>query len=537
MSEVWRPKPGDQVFHPRRIARYRLRRVLGVPALFSAGYGDIGSSIYYALGVVALVALGATPIVLAIAGIIYIFNSLTYAEGSAMLPEAGGSASFARHGFNNTIGFIAGWALMLSYIATMAISAYTIPPYLAYFWPVLKEPAAGTVLSICIIAFLMLVNVLGVKESSRLNILFIFTDIATQVVLVVLGIVLILVANPSVLLNNMFGKAIIDGVEVSNWPSTQNLIYGIAIAALCFTGVETVSQLAQETRRPEKRIPQTYVFMTVVVLVLFAGISLVALSTMTPQVLGDPVNGWARDPIAGIASGISAVLSPEKIVARITSDEALTIVLTSLLTWIRQALPALVAILAASILLTATNAGLLGISRLTFNLSSNQQLPAVLNRVHHRFRTPYVGIIMFCIVAMVMLLPGFISATFFADLGALYVFGSLLCFGLAHASIIALRIRRPELPRPFKLDVNIRIKNRELPLTAILGLITTSVIFFVIVVVQETSRWAGIGWMVLGLIIYFIYRRSQRLSLFKAKRVSFSANEQEGDGKHSSKNA
>ena len=128
MSYNWQPKPGDKVFHPRRIRRYRLRRVLGVSALFSAGYGNVGSSIYYALGIVALVTVGATPVALAIAGVLFIFTALTYAEGTAMLPEAGGSASFARHGLNDLVGFIAGWALMLSYTVTMAISAYTIPP-------------------------------------------------------------------------------------------------------------------------------------------------------------------------------------------------------------------------------------------------------------------------------------------------------------------------------------------------------------------------------------------------------------------------
>src|SRR4030067_3036860 len=115
MSSNWNPKPGDRVFRPLRIKRFHLKRVLGVPALFSAGYGDVGSSIYYALGIVALVALGATPIVLAIAGILYIFNTFTYAEGSAMIPEGGGSASYARLGFNDLVGFASGWVLMLSY--------------------------------------------------------------------------------------------------------------------------------------------------------------------------------------------------------------------------------------------------------------------------------------------------------------------------------------------------------------------------------------------------------------------------------------
>ncbi len=480
MQESYRPKPGDKIFRPRRIRRFRLRRVLGIPALFSAGYGDVGSSIYYALGIVALIALGATPIVLAIAGIIYIFNALTYAEGSASIPEAGGSASFARHGFNDLVGLIAGWALMLSYIVTMSISAYTIPPYLSHFWPVLNEPAIGALVSMGIIAFLMLINVLGIRESSRVNIFFISIDITTQITLVVLGIILILAVNPGILFQHMFGAG--------NWPSTQNLIFGIAIAALCFTGVETVSQLAEETRQPAKRIPQAYVLMIVAVLVLFAGISIVALSAMTPQLLGDPINGWARDPVAGIAANLpSATL---------------------------QAIFApLVAVLAATILLTASNAGLMGISRLAFNMSSHHQLPATLSRVHPRFKTPYISILVFGIIALLILTPGFFATNFFADLGALYVFGSLLCFALAHAAVLSLRIRKPELERPFKLRWNIRVKGRELPMTAILGLIATSGIWIIVIITQPYSRWIGIGWMAVGLLIYAVYRWKAHLPL------------------------
>jgi APA family basic amino acid/polyamine antiporter len=510
MESSWRPKPGDKVFRPRRLKGYRLRRVLGVPGLFSAGYGDVGSSIYYALGIVALVALGATPIVLAIAGIIYIFNALTYAEGSAMIPEAGGSASFARHGFNDAIGFTAGWALMLSYVVTMAISAYTIPPYLSHFWPILREPVTGTAVSMGIIMFLMLINVLGIRESSAVNIFFISIDIATQLLLIVLGVILILAVNPGALLQHMFGPG--------NWPSTQNLIFGIALAALCFTGVETVSQLAEETRQPARKVPQAYVVMIVAVLVLFAGISIVALSAMTPQVLGDPVNGWARDPVAGIAASVSAAISPEKIATGITSKAELVIVLTWVFSWVRDILPALVAILAATILLTATNAGLMGISRLAFNMSSHQQLPATLSRIHHRFRTPYIAIILFCLVSLLVLTPAFFTTTFFADLGALYVFGSLLCFALAHAAILGLRVKQPDLPRPFKLGGNIRLKKRELPITTILGLIATTAIWIVVVVTQPYSRQVGIGWMVAGLIIYAVYRWRAHLPFTRAPK-------------------
>jgi APA family basic amino acid/polyamine antiporter len=480
MDVNYQPKPGDRIFRPRRIKTFRLRRVLGIPGLFSAGYGDVGSSIYYALGIVAIVALGATPVALGLAGLIYILNALTYAEGGATIPEAGGSASFARHGLNDLVGFIAGWALMLSYIVTMAISAYTIPPYLAYFWPILDDPAVDTVVAMGIILFLMLINVIGVRESSRLNIFFIAVDITTQLTLVVLGALLILGPNPGILFEHMFGAG--------NWPTTKNLVFGVAIAALCFTGVETVSQLAEETQRPAEKIPRAYILMIVAVLVLFAGISLVALSAMTPQVLGDPAAGWARDPVAGIAANL-----PSETLQSIFAP--------------------LVAVLAASILLTATNAGLLGISRLTFNLSAHHQLPATFGRVHHRFRTPYVAIISFCLLAILVLSPGFANPSFFTDLGALYVFGSLLCFALAHASIIGLRIKAPELPRSFKLPLNIKARGKELPLTAILGLIATSVIWIVVMVTQPFSRWAGLLWMAVGIAIYYIYRHKHHMPL------------------------
>ncbi len=473
MSDTLPTKPGDKVFRPRRIKYFHLKRVLGIPGLFSAGYGNVGSSIYYALGIVALTALGATPIALGAAGIIYIFNSLAYAEGAAMIPEGGGSASFARHAFNNLVGFIAGWALMLSYIATIAISAYTVPPYLSYFWPVLSEPVVSTLMSIGIIVLLMIVNVMGVKESSRLNIVFIVVDIITQIAIVVLGIVFILRVNPGVLMENMFGEG--------NWPSTPNFIMGIAIAALCFTGVETVSQLAEETRKPAERIPRAYFLMIIVVLVLFSGISIVALSAMTPQMLGDPVNGWGRDPVAGIAANLP-------------------------IAELRNIFAPLVAVLAASILLTATNAGLLGISRLTYNLSTHKQFPSIFSRIHKRYRTPYISIILFCVVAMCLLIPGFTRPGFFSDLGALYVFGSLLGFSLAHAAILSLRINQPDVPRPFKMGWNISIKGKEISLVTFFGLIANGGIWIVILITQPFSRWAGIAWMVAGLIIYFLFR-------------------------------
>ena len=114
-----------------------LRRSVGVPGLFATAYGNVGSSIYYALGLVAAHALGLTPLVFIFAGGLFALTAKTYAEGASMFPEAGGSSSFARHAFNEVVSFFAGWGLSLDYIITVAISAFFVPHYLSAFFPAL----------------------------------------------------------------------------------------------------------------------------------------------------------------------------------------------------------------------------------------------------------------------------------------------------------------------------------------------------------------------------------------------------------------
>ncbi len=431
-------RPGDRVFRPRRIKRYRLRRVLGVAALFSAGYGNVGSSIYYALGIVALVALGATPIALGIAGM---------------------------------MGFIAGWALMLSYIVTISISAFTIPPYLGFFWEPLKSsPEIGTAVAMGIVFMLMIINVVGVKETSALNLGAAVIDILTQVSLVVIGFILLF--DPVVVWDRM----------VSNWPSTENLILGIALASIAYTGIETMSQMAEETRQPEKKVPRALFMMIVTVLVIFAGISLVSFSAMTPQELAGE---WSRDPVAGIAANLGIPI-------------------------LMMILKPLIGILAGTILLIAANAGLIGISRLAFSLGSHKLIPKTFSKIHPKFKTPYISIVIFGIIAILLLVPGFFAADVFTNIGSLYAFGSLLAFIIAHSSIISLRIRKPDLPRPFKLALNIKIKGREIPVSAVIGILATSIIWVIILATQPFSRWVGFAWMIIGIIIFILYRRRRQ---------------------------
>src|SRR3954449_3758876 len=167
-----------------------LERVLGANALFSTAYGNVGSSIYYALGLVASYALGLTPVVFVITGFFFFCTAATYAEATTMYPEAGGSASFARRAFNEFWSFFAAWAQMLTYICTIAISAFFVPHYIGgLFWEPLRHSPGDIIVGSLVVAVLAAVNVFGAKESTGINVTLAVVDFLTQVLLVLIGLV------------------------------------------------------------------------------------------------------------------------------------------------------------------------------------------------------------------------------------------------------------------------------------------------------------------------------------------------------------
>src|SRR4051812_3524179 len=175
-----------------RLQHYGLRRTVGVPGLFATAYGNVGSSIYYALGLVAAHALGLTPVVFMLAGGLFALTAKTYAEGAAMFPEAGGSSSFAPPALNEVASFVAGWALTLDYIITVAISAFFVPHYLGAFWPALNHNPGDIIGGIVTIVLLAALNVRGLGESAKLNLVLAIVDLGTQVLLVAVGVFLVL---------------------------------------------------------------------------------------------------------------------------------------------------------------------------------------------------------------------------------------------------------------------------------------------------------------------------------------------------------
>ena len=284
-----------------RLTQHGLKRVLGTSALFSTAYGNVGSSIYYALGLVASYALGLTPIVFLITGVIFYLTAATYAEATAMYPEAGGSSSFARHAFNELWSFFAAWAQMLNYTITIAISAFFVPHYLGgLFWPALEHGPGDIIFGIAVVAVLSLVNVVGVKEAAGLNIVLAITDLATQLLLVIVGIVLVL--SPHVLIHN---------VHLGVAPSWKDFLIAIPIGMIAYTGIETISNMAEEARDETKTVPRAIKFVVLAVFAIYAALPMVALSALPVHkgadgkyttLLGtaEDKGGFAGDPVLGI---------------------------------------------------------------------------------------------------------------------------------------------------------------------------------------------------------------------------------------------
>jgi APA family basic amino acid/polyamine antiporter len=464
----------------RRRRQQTLERVLGTPALFATAYGNVGSSIYYALGLVAGIALGLTPLVFVISGLIFAATSATYAEGTVRFPEAGGSSSFARHAFNELVSFGAAWAQMLNYIITIAISAFFVPHYLSIFWEPLRENPWDIVGGVVVVVSLVMLNIIGIQEAARLNIVLAVIDFATQLLLVLLGFALIF--DPHV----VFSANIHWGVA----PTWSAFLLAVPIAMIAYTGIETVSNLAEEARDPPRDIPRSITWVNVAVFAIYLTLPLIALSALPVHraadgyqtLLGLPPEdgGFQNDPVLGLVENLGLhgqVLDAAKIY---------------------------VGILAATILFIATNAGVIGASRITYAMASYRQLPEVFRRLHPRFKTPWLSLVVFAgVLSIAVLLPGQTSF-----LGDMYAFGAMLSFTIAHFSVIALRVHaRDDAEEGFKARPNLRFRGIDWPLFALFGALGTAAAWVVVVVQKTGPRWAGLGWLAVGLLGYVVYRR------------------------------
>ena len=496
-------RPGDLRVIIRRPAK--LPRTLGASALFAACYGNVGSSIYYALGVTAAYALGLTPVALILAGFIFVTTALNYAEGTAAIPHAGGASSFARRAFNEPIGFLVGWVQLLNYTVTVSISSYFAIGYLAAldrFLPVfgiLHNDQAKVLATLILIAVLAGINVIGIQESSLINLVLALVDLATQLVLVIMGLFLLLNWH-TVITNIRWGVA----------PTWSNFLSSISIAMVTYTGIETISNMSEEAKNPGRAVPRATFAVIVAVLFVSAFLPTVGMSVFPVHTLGghfDPTipnwpystdlgTVWQSDPVSGIVQAFRPA---------------------ALAYWAGV----WVAILAFTILVIATNAGLIGISRLSFSLASNNLMPSTFASLHPKFRTPWISILVFGAAGGALVLPGlFVSDRVINLMAAVYSLAATFAFCTAHLAVMRLRFVEPELHRPFQMPFNIPFGRSHIPLLSLIGALAIGTVFTQLM--QENITWSSfifVGWLVVGILAFAVYRRHRREPLWEPLEV------------------
>jgi APA family basic amino acid/polyamine antiporter len=448
-------------------------RALDAPALFAIAYGEIGASVYVALGIVASAALGLTPVVLAVTGLLFLLVALSYAEGTASMPETGGAETFTRRAFNDLIGFVTGWALFLDYLIVIALSALFLPHYLGAALEIetLRDAPWDTVTAIAAIAAVATVRLVRRSRLHTPALVVALLDLAVQSLIVVLGFALVF--SPEVLTD---GFALAPGQDWLN-----DVVYAIPLGFVAYTGLETVANLAEEAREPGRTLPRslfTAIGLVVVLTVLVAVVGVTAFpATDGTTELGDQ---WLEAPLVGIVTAFGGEL-PAGIV---------------------DVLRVAVGLSAALILVMAVTTSISGCARLAHSMGTHGMLPRELGRLERKTLVSREAIALISIIAICVLLVAAPVEDEARFLAGTYSFGVLLAFTLAQLAVIRLRRREPDLGRPFRARPDVRLRGVDVPLPALVGAPLTAAVFVVALVTHESARYAGPAWIALGLVIF-----------------------------------
>jgi APA family basic amino acid/polyamine antiporter len=466
-----------------------LQRVLDAPALFSVAYGEVASSIYVALGIIALHALGLTPEVLALVGALFLVVSLSYAEGTTAIPETGGAATFVRRAFNDLAGFLTGWALFLDYLIVIALSALFMPHYLgaAFHAKSIEHNPWDVVVGVSVIMGIAGVRLVRRSAFYRYGIFVAVLDLSTQLMLVVLGFAFL-----------FSREALTHGVSIGTHPSWHQIIFALPLAMLAYTGLETVANLAEETREPGRDLPRSLFSGIGLVVVIYVAIALVALSAF-PATGGTTALGteWLNAPLMGIVDALRGPLP----------------------NGLATALRVYVGLTGALILLVAVTTSISGFTRLARSLGEHGQLPRAFGRRNKRTLVSPEAVVSAALVSTALLIATSFIKEDIAFLASLFSFGVLGAFTAAQLAVIKLRFSEPELPRPYRAPANVRIRGVEVPLPAIVGSVATFAIWIAALSTHAGARYGGPAWLAAGLVVYGLVRKGRGEGLLEHVEV------------------
>ena len=461
------------------------QRVLDAPALFSVAYGEVASSIYFALGIVAAYAVGYTPLVLLGAGLFFLLVALSYAEGTAAIPETGGAATFVRRAFNDLFGFLTGWALFLDYLIVIALSTLFLPHYLAAALELdrLGESPWDVVVAVGVIALIAAVRLARHSRLYTVAVVVAALDLAVQLLLVLLGLALLLAPEP------------LDAtLALGEWPGWEDIAYAVPLALLAYTGLETVANLAEEAREPGRTLPRSLFSSIGLVVVVTCTIALVGTSALPARDGESPLGDeWLEAPVAGIAAALGEPL-PD---------------------WAADAVRVVVGLTGALVLFVAATTSISGLTRLAHSLGGHGQLPRGLGRLHRRTLVSPLAIVLAALLAIALVVATAVAGNDLVFLASLYSFGVLLAFAAAQLAVIRLRYVEPELARPYRVPLNIRVGTTSIPLPAVVGLLLALAIWVLALATHPGARYAGPAWLAVGLLVYGVVRRRGRRGLLE----------------------
>jgi basic amino acid/polyamine antiporter, APA family len=463
----------------------RLQRVLDAPALASVAYGEVASSLYFALGIVALHALGLTPVVLGVVGVLFLVVTLSYAEGTTTIGEAGGAATFVRVAFNDLAGFVTGWALFLDYLIVIALSALFFPHYLglALGWQSIAQRPGDVIVGCVLIGAIALVRLLRPTRLYSFSLAVPVVDLVTQLLLVLLGFAFLF--SPS---------ALTRGLHVGTQPSWHQIAFALPLAFLAYTGLETVANLAEETRRPGRDLPRSLFTGIGAVVVVTVLIALVGLSAYpAPNGTTELGTTWLRAPLMGIVYALGPHVA----------------------FWVEHALRVYVGLTGALILLVAAATSNSGFGRLAFSLAEHGQLPRRFGRLSRRSLHSPETVIAAATISIALLLSTEFTTNPVGFLASLFSFGVLVAFTAAQFAVVKLRFSKPDAERPFRVPLSIRLRGADVPLPTVIGALATTAIFVAAMATHIGARYGGPIWLAAGIVLYLLVRRGRGTGLLE----------------------
>ncbi|EQB64132.1 MAG: hypothetical protein RBG1_1C00001G1711 [candidate division Zixibacteria bacterium RBG-1] len=474
--------------------KHELRREVSVWGSYMWGYADVGANTFVALGLVMAYAQGAASLVFAIAGLTYVLIGLAYTELASTYPVSGGGPYYTLRSLGDFWGFVAGSGLLLAYTIDIALFAVASAGYLNFFMPyVLGKEIEQFVIAFgpfqvnwlwgCETLFLILIliwlNIKGIKESSFLN--------------EVIGIIVIVLESSLIVLGLIFAwkPELLASQWINQFPTFKSFTYSVSLAIISFIGLESISQAAQETKRPATIIPRTSLALTFSVFIFAVSFSTLGLGVLPWQRFAENVD----NPLAVLASSfplVGLIAGP------------------------------LTAALGALILFISSNTGIMGASRLTYSFSQYGIISSWFGQVHRKYRTPVRTILVFSLIGIVQTILSFLTPSVMETLAIMYAFGATLGYTLVFIALIKLRFSDPYSPRPYKIPLNLNFKYKTLkvqfPILALVGMLAVGTIFSQIILTNKIGRIAGPLWVIACFVYYAWYRKKEGLPVFRSAK-------------------